>query len=325
MPGGCRLSQLKTLAVGLCVIALGCGGESYDGGEQDSSSSGATDGAAGTGTPGPPMDSAPGSDSTPSGDSTGTDGQSDTMPEGPDPASTPGDTGGDDGQAGAGDEQPADDDPADGDPAAPDCAPVDPWAGPGAEEICGDWVDDDCDGEDGACPTTEASVTVPAWDCQGLPPEEVLAWAPVTAGGGCGVIFGAAGAFYFAPLGVSTSCPSNFQERRHAWTTVEGDCETLLLVSYFDFDKPSDFSEYGEDFNYDEQPLSNECRKVLMYLAGDLEFSYLASSEEVARERLALFPQLEIGCHAWTGTSDFAEVELSKTPFMFNEGFVAPD
>lgn len=208
--------------------------------------------------------------------------------------------------------------PADAPPvSAPDCDPDDPWVGPGASEICGDWVDDDCDGEDAACPTTAASVVVPSWNCQGTPPAEVFAWAPVEGRvDACGVIFEAANAFYFAPINFDFVCPQRYQDRYFAWTTTEATCEPLTLVAYFDFDRPADFSQYGADFDYDRQPTSNACRKSLMFLAGDLPFSYVASDAEAVRDRLSLFPSLEVGCHEWTGTADFASFQFSKLPFV---------
>lgn len=207
-----------------------------------------------------------------------------------------------------------------------DCAPDDPWVGPGQEEICADWVDDDCDGGDGACPTTDVAVEVPAWDCQGMPPNEVVVWAPIAGRtDACGMIYASAGSYYFSPVNVDLECPGGYQGRLHAWTTVEDECEELLLVAYHDGELPESFEGLGPGFDYDRQPLSNACRKWVMHLAGDQAYSFFAGSLLIAFHRLGLYPQLEVGCHAWTGSEELEAVTLSKTPFMQNQGFVHPN
>jgi hypothetical protein len=88
---------------------------------------------------------------------------------------------------------------------AGDCALGDASVNPGADEICNDNVDDDCQGGDAVCPTTQGNgVDVPAWDCEDeSPPANVYAWAkfeqdqPYFQAGGCFVFFeGLAGEFY---------------------------------------------------------------------------------------------------------------------------------
>ena len=58
---------------------------------------------------------------------------------------------------------------------ADDCGPLDPLRYPDAPEVCGDWLDDDCDGDDASCPATQPGIATPAWDCVGdTPPHQRL-------------------------------------------------------------------------------------------------------------------------------------------------------
>ncbi len=188
-----------------------------------------------------------------------------------------------------------------------DCRPGDVWAHPEQQEICGDWVDDDCDGSDGVCPDSMPAVQVPDWDCAGAPPANVYAVARFPDGdgyfvdGGCFVFFeGLPGEFYVARRLARASqapgcnaingctCPSlngwpSYDRRMYAFTLrgTPDECEIITLI----------------DHGGETQPVSNDCRKYLYQMHFyDLPYSYLGSGEEVVAERLALFPTVEVAC-----------------------------
>lgn len=106
---------------------------------------GTVDSAAGTAvdTAAEPVDDASGDTSDDTSDDTSVDTSADTSTD------TSIDIGGED-TSGPADTSPPDAD-ADGTPDAEDCAPDDPSAHPGAAEICGTAIDEDCDGTENAC------------------------------------------------------------------------------------------------------------------------------------------------------------------------------
>ena len=191
-----------------------------------------------------------------------------------------------------------------------DCGPTDNWRHPGAAEICGDNVDDDCDNLDGDCPTTSpASLDIPTWDCvTGTPPNNVYAWAVFTSGApyfqdnGCFVLYeGLVDEFYVSrvnlarlnpPSNCNTSingctCPSlggwpSYDRRLYAFTRRAGDpCAEIRII----------------DHGGEEQPVSNDCRKYLYQLHYyDIPYTYIGASVETVQRRLDLFPQVEIAC-----------------------------
>jgi hypothetical protein len=188
-----------------------------------------------------------------------------------------------------------------------DCAGDDAWRNPASYEVCGDNLDDDCDGSDMDCPTTQASgMDLPDWDCQGEPPSNVYAWASFEDGNGyfqdgaCFVFFeGLPGEFYVQHnvqrAGEDCSqdrngctCPSlngwpSYDRRLYAFT-LQGDTESCPEVSLRD--------HAGE-----EQVVSNACRKYLYQMhAYDIPYSFVAGSQEAVDARIDAFPTVEVAC-----------------------------
>lgn len=192
---------------------------------------------------------------------------------------------------------------------AGDCALGDASINPGADEICNDNVDDDCQGGDAACPTTQGNgVDVPAWNCEDeQPPSNVYAWArfeqdqPYFQAGGCFVFFeGLAGEFYVkhnlqrantSPdcAGINgCTCPSlngwpSYDRRLYAFTqdTDLENCEEVEIIDHG-----------GED-----QPVSNACRKYLYQLHYyDIPYSYIATGVDAMERRLSVFETVEVAC-----------------------------
>jgi hypothetical protein len=191
-----------------------------------------------------------------------------------------------------------------------DCAPNDRWRHPGASEICGDNLDDDCDSVDGTCPTTNpADLDNPAWDCvTGSPPNNVYAHAVFASGGdyfddnGCFVLYeGLQDEFYVSrvnlnrknpPANCNTSingctCPSldgwpSYDRRLYAFTRADIDpCAEIRII----------------DHGGESQPVSNDCRKYLYQLHYyDIPYTYFGGSLDAVQLRVALFPEVEIAC-----------------------------
>lgn len=215
-----------------------------------------------------------------------------------------------------------------------DCGPTDAWRNPGAAEICGDNVDDDCDEVDGTCPTTNsADLDTPAWDCvTGSPPNNVYAWALFASGGtyfednGCFVLYeGLVDEFYVSrvnlnrrnpPANCNTSingctCPSldnwpSYDRRLYAFTRLASEpCAELRII----------------DHGGESQPVSNDCRKYLYQLHYyDIPYTYVGGSLEVAERRVALFPQVEIAC-ASEQYPQLPFASLLTTDWQRNSGF----
>ena len=209
-----------------------------------------------------------------------------------------------------------------------DCEPQDPWMNNGAEEICADHTDDNCDpsDDDDDCPESRpAGLDIPQWDCvTGDPPANVRAWAHFPDGGGffmdgaCVMLFeGIEGEFYVRWQGLAPS----------AAKAAAGDCSSyegcicpgsppwdrrlyafMLRGSVADCDDIEIRDHAGND-----QSVSNHCRKYLYALhtdgdlpffapdgqpAFDLPFSYVSGDEQSFRRRLELFPTVEIACAA---------------------------
>ena len=215
-----------------------------------------------------------------------------------------------------------------------DCAPEDTSRNPGADEICGDRVDDDCDGDDMACPTSEvANLNRADWDClNGDAPSQVYAWAVFAQDnayfqpGGCFIFFeGSPGEFYVERKNLvrandsadcetinGCTCPSlngwpSYDRRLYAWTKGEAEpCETVTIVDHG-----------GED-----QPVSSSCRKYLYQLHFyDMEVSYLTGSVEALERRIEQFPSVEVGCAEDAPHANLPFQPLMETRIERNLGF----
>ena len=214
-----------------------------------------------------------------------------------------------------------------------DCRDDDPLAHEMAEGICDDYVDDDCDGEDEACPASQPDeMLVPTWDCTGAPPENVYAWAQFEDGGdhfkagACFVFFeGKKDVFYAQRVGVEPLqacqdkthgcvCPSlngwkSYDRRLYAFTTrgEPGACETIALTDHA-----------GE-----EQPVSNTCRKYLYQLHRyDIPYSHVASSLGALERRLGEFSTVEIACLEDAPHQNLPFASLLTTSIERNEQFI---
>jgi hypothetical protein len=216
-----------------------------------------------------------------------------------------------------------------------DCAPDDAWRHPGASEICGDNLDDDCSGSDSPCPETNtADLDLPSWDCvTGPPPANVYAHALFADGGtyfeagGCFVLYeGLSDEFYVsrvnlnrlnAPGGCETqingcTCPSlngwpSYDRRLYAFTRLEADpCTPVSL----------------RDHAGEAQVVSNDCRKYLYQLHYyDIPYTFMAHSVETVERRLALYPIVEIACAQDTPHTNLPFTSLLTTRWQRNQGF----
>jgi len=205
-----------------------------------------------------------------------------------------------------------------------DCGPTDPWRNPDAEEICGDWLDDDCDDADAPCPTTSAALVIPTWSCgAGAPPSNVYAWARLPdnnghyANGSCLVFFAApSGAFFVAPKLTATTtrhCTS-FDERLYAFTLAGPTAACAPITIEADFSGRPELAM---------QPVSNDCRKFLHALVRGGDVSYVASTEASMERRIDLFGTLEVACSGYRGWP-YGWQSLMTAPIERNPGFVAP-
>ena len=223
-----------------------------------------------------------------------------------------------------------------------DCKDMDPIAYTGAEGVCGDFVDDDCDDVDEKCPESlpAKQLMIPSWDCASktLPPENVYGYANIeTPGdrlkpGACFVFFeGAKDRFYVKAFGIEAAmdcekpqfgciCPStqgkpSYDRRLYAFSLRAGvttkACAEVALI----------------DNGKEEQPVSNQCRKYLYQLHAravtkPIEFSHVASSLEALEHRLKFFPTVEIACAADKPRDFLPFASLASAPVTKNTGFV---
>jgi hypothetical protein len=214
-----------------------------------------------------------------------------------------------------------------------DCADADAWRNPDSFEVCGDNLDDDCDGSDLECPTTQANgINLPSWDCEGEVPANVYAYAKLPNGnayfkdGACFVFFeGLPGEFYVqhnlerasADARCDTrdgcTCPSlngwpSYDRRLYAFT-LQGDAGDCAEVSIRDHG--------GED-----QPVSNNCRKYLYQLHFyEIPYSFIASGAEALEARLSAFPTVEVACAEDAPHANLPYATLTMGQIVKNEGF----
>ena len=208
-----------------------------------------------------------------------------------------------------------------------DCDDSDPLQFTGSDGICGDYVDDDCDASDEACPESQpAQLDIPDWDCTGTPPANVVAYAQV----GEQKYFSADSCFFFfeASKDLFYVRLKGF-ERQSACTTGNGCCaeyggydNRMYAFTCSDADPCEDItiSESGGG-----QPVSNTCRKYLfqMNATGDNAYSFVAYSIDTLRERLEAFDTIEVACVRDTTLSStaFPFGTLLTTPLMTNESY----
>ncbi len=217
---------------------------------------------------------------------------------------------------------------------ADDCRPGDPWAHPDASEICGDWVDDDCDGRDAPCPESQPAVQVPDWNCQGPAPANVYGWARFADGegyfvdGGCFVFFeGLPGEFYVqrridrAEPDASCAqrngctCPSlngwpSYDRRLYAFTLAGDDpdaCDPIEII----------------DHGGEQQDVSNHCRKYLYQMHFyDIPYSLVAPTRDEFERRVALFPTVEVACAADLPHANLPYQSLLTAPIERNPDYM---
>lgn len=206
-----------------------------------------------------------------------------------------------------------------------DCNDSDALVFDGADGVCGDNVDDDCDNSDEVCPTSMASeLDIPEWDCSGDAPANVVAVA--RAGdqafynaGSCFVFFEAAkGTFYVKRTGFERSMGGDvcdqagvggYDNRLYAFTKSDApDCEEIVL------------SKSGDN------PVSNACRKYLYHMpSSEMPFSFVASSLDSLKARLDNFGTVEVACVRDTTLSStaFPFKTVLSTPIEYVDSYVA--
>jgi hypothetical protein len=218
-----------------------------------------------------------------------------------------------------------------------DCGPNDALRFPGAEGICGDRVDDNCDGRDENCPESRDGMHVPEWDCQGDPPASVYAYARFDDGGGyfrnggCFFFFeGFPGEFYSrralerdvppedearCDSFAGCTCPSlngwpSYDNRLYAFT-LAGDAEECPDIWLQDHGRQDDVLM-----------VSNDCRKYLYQLhQHSVEYSYLTGNIENLQQRLTLYPQVEVACVEDRPHRNLPYQSLLVTDIVLNENF----
>ncbi len=202
-------------------------------------------------------------------------------------------------------------------------------------EVCGDNVDNTCNGEDERCPTTQPSLSVPGWACDsGSPPPSVLAWARIHDGhgffkdGGCFVFFeGSPGDFYLKRTlerasassrcegSAGCTCPSlngwpSYDRRLYAFT-LEGDVQDCPGISI-------------RDHAGQRQPVSNRCRKFLLQIHNNpVEATFVASGREAAEARLSRFSSVEVACVEDAPHRNLPFQSLLVADIQLNPGFVS--
>lgn len=206
--------------------------------------------------------------------------------------------------------------------------------------FCDDRVDDDCDGQDEVCPSTQPSDAAPTFTCGADEPvpSSVLAFAQLPeneqVATGCVFVYqGSSGDFFLAatvedgafrqgPQGQSTGlCSFDYAARKHLFLTAPPveDCDDVVFV-------------YPDEI--DNQLLSNECRKMVRNIAVrdpdfDPAIQYLPGDEEVQRRRIARFSVAEVACVGINSTTgvpyrpDEVFVSQASAPLVENLTFEA--
>ena len=212
---------------------------------------------------------------------------------------------------------------------AGDCIPTDPLRSPGSEDICADFVDDDCDGKDRICPESQpAAGELPDWDCVlGSAPIMVLAWAFVEEGtdefgpGMCFVFFEAyPGEYFVQPVNVRPHNPDHICPPHPDGTSTNPSLYVHTVVG-----EPAECPLMDMEINYDvevvEQPMSSDCRKYVAQMESLGPFAFVSSNVEELTRRLQIANTLELSCNHLTGQEDLPGTRLVSTPIRFNPLF----
>ncbi len=212
---------------------------------------------------------------------------------------------------------------------AGDCQPDDPLRSPGSEDICADWVDDDCDGVDRVCPESQpAAGELPDWDCiVGSPPIMALAWAffeegsPEFEPGMCFVFFEAyPGEYFVQPMNVRPRNPEHICPPH-----PDGTSTNPSLYAHTVIGPPEGCPLMDLRINYDieilEQPMSNHCRKYVFQLESLGPFTFVSSDLEELRRRLGIARTFELSCNRLTEQEDLPGHHLVSVPIQVNEFF----
>ena len=221
-----------------------------------------------------------------------------------------------------------------------DCAPQDIMQHPGAEGICGDGVDDNCDGSEiEMCPESQvASIINPAWDCvNGTIPNSVYAYARITDGKGyfkkdaCFIFFeGVKDNFYVKTVGmepIKTGCEDE-EEGGCTCPSTEGPSYDQRLYAYTlngpDTNCPEvSLPGFGIDGVHIQQPLSNNCRKFLVPLyANETPYFHVSQSINALESRIATYSKLEVACAAAPDCEGAVWASLISTEIVRNPNFI---
>jgi hypothetical protein len=193
-----------------------------------------------------------------------------------------------------------------------------------SQVFCLDRVDDDCDGIDEPCPSTQPADIAPTWDCTTDAPVNVLASATfgsnAQVASGCVFVYqGETGAYYAAvdivdgpeprgPPGISQGrCAFDTGARKHLFFTTSpiASCDDVEYV-------------------YPEQPanqhLSNACRKMVRNIRQDdprydPDIQFLPGDRAAQEARMATFDVAEVACIGIIGRDG--------EPIREDEGFVS--
>lgn len=217
---------------------------------------------------------------------------------------------------------------------AGDCKDDDPLAHDMAEGICNDNVDDDCDGVDEACPTSQPDqMSVPSWDCAGSPPTNVYAWAKFEDGkgyfkdGGCFVFFeGKKDVFYVTRHLFRENTDPNCDKINgcvcpslNGWPSYDRRLYAFSLRGTPERCDPISLRDHAGE----EQVVSNSCRKYLYQLHFyDIPYSYVSSSLDALDERLTRFDRVEIACAEDAPHANLPFASLLTTTIEYNDDFV---
>lgn len=225
--------------------------------------------------------------------------------------------------------------------AGDDCGDDDPLTNAEWVGFCGDRVDDNCKVEDTtspcptattthnycntgdeACPATQPGSAAPQWNCQGTPPDNVIAHGYYADPSNPNVVelcvfvyesTAVPGEHYVAysftngvspfgppspPVTPAADCNADRAARRHLFLSNldEGPCDGVRYIHAYPNENPT-----NDLYPVDDQKLSNACRKMVKNVAFgspgfDPEIQYFAASRAEALGKLAILDTAEIAC-----------------------------